>query len=154
MKNSISILVISLFLFSCANEQTNIAIHPPDEFQSLRNEIMELVRSGNTPSFGVAVIRNDTVLWKEVITQDTSSSGISIANDGKFELASITKSVTATMIMKLVQDGNITLDSSVDVYLPFELENNTGRNITIKDLMLMQGGIPMVGFPLSRGMII
>jgi len=59
----------------------------------------------------------------------------------KFRLASITKQFTSMLIMQLVADGQIVLDSSVCHYLPY-YPKRSGRSVTIHHLLTHTSGIP------------
>lgn len=58
----------------------------------------------------------------------------------RYELASISKPVTATAIMLLVEQGKLHPDSSVAAYIPGAPE--AYRNITLRHLMSHTGGVP------------
>ena len=67
-----------------------------------------------------------------------------------FDLASLTKT-TATLlaVMKLYDEGKIKLDDKVSAYLPF-LRNGNKRNITIRELLFHESGLPSL-YPLLPG---
>lgn len=58
----------------------------------------------------------------------------------RYELASISKPVTATAIMLLAEQGKLSLDSSVAAYIPGAPD--VYRQITIRQLMSHTGGVP------------
>lgn len=66
-----------------------------------------------------------------------------------YELASVTKTFTGTMVAKAVLDGKISLDDDIRDYLPERYPNfqYDGAKITIKDLITHTGGFP--NFPPS-----
>lgn len=66
-----------------------------------------------------------------------------------YELASVTKTFTGTMVAKAILDGKLTLDDDIRDYLPQEYPNfeYNGKKITIKDLITHTGGFP--NFPPS-----
>ncbi len=61
-----------------------------------------------------------------------------------YELASVTKTFTGTMVAKAVLDGKISLDDDIRNYLPQEYPNfeYEGEKITIKDIITHTGGFP------------
>ena len=61
--------------------------------------------------------------------------------DTKFRLGSITKQFTATLILRLVEQGHIELDSPVTRYLP-GYPADTGNRVTIHQLLNHTSGIP------------
>jgi D-alanyl-D-alanine carboxypeptidase len=62
-----------------------------------------------------------------------------MAPDMRFPLASITKSMTATVIMQLVEDGRLALDDPVDRWVP-ELRG-VAQTITIEHLLAHRSGL-------------
>ncbi len=60
--------------------------------------------------------------------------------EAKFQIASISKSFTATLIMMLVEDGKIDLDISLDTYLP-SYPAGYANKVTIRHLLTHRSGI-------------
>jgi CubicO group peptidase (beta-lactamase class C family) len=60
--------------------------------------------------------------------------------DTRFEIASMTKPMTAIMILQLVQEGKIRLDARVSEYLPF-YPAETGARITVDQLLNHSSGL-------------
>jgi len=56
-------------------------------------------------------------------------------------IASITKSFTATVILQLVDEGSLTLDTPLDEFVP---EYPNGENITVEHLLRHRSGIPEI----------
>ena len=64
----------------------------------------------------------------------------------RFEIASMTKSMTAIAIMQLVQEGRVRLDAKVSDYLPFYPREN-GARISVEQLLNHTSGIRQdIGF--------
>ena len=59
----------------------------------------------------------------------------------RFEIASMTKPMTAIAIMQLVQEGRVRLDGTVLEYLPW-YPSESGRRITVEQLLNHTSGIP------------
>ncbi|MEF3114971.1 serine hydrolase domain-containing protein [Streptomyces chrestomyceticus] len=64
--------------------------------------------------------------------------------DGQVRAASVTKSFTATVILRLVGEGKIALDAPVETYLPGLLRGDgvDGRRITVRQLLQHTSGLP------------
>src|SRR6185437_5923048 len=73
-----------------------------------------------------------------------------IPADGEtiFDLASLTKAVTGTAVMRLVEDGLIALDAPVHTYLE-EFSRQDKRPITVRHLLTHTSGLPS-GRPFFR----
>lgn len=59
----------------------------------------------------------------------------------RFEIASMTKPMTAIAIMQLVQEGKVRLDGKIVDYLPW-YPSDAGRRITVEQLLNHTSGIP------------
>ena len=59
----------------------------------------------------------------------------------RFEIASMTKPMTAIAIMQLVQEGKVRLDGKVSDYLPW-YPSETGSRITVEQLLNHTSGLP------------
>ncbi|TWF98178.1 serine hydrolase domain-containing protein [Kitasatospora viridis] len=64
--------------------------------------------------------------------------------DGQIRIGSNTKTFTAVVVLQLVAEGKIGLDTSVDTYLPGLLRGDgiDGRNITVRQLLQHTSGLP------------
>ncbi|MFJ9843365.1 serine hydrolase domain-containing protein [Kitasatospora sp. NPDC101155] len=64
--------------------------------------------------------------------------------DGQIRIGSNTKTFTAVVALQLVAEGKISLDASVDTYLPGLLRGDgiDGRNITVRQLLQHTSGLP------------
>ena len=60
--------------------------------------------------------------------------------DTRFEIASITKAFTATLVLQLVQDEKWTLESPIGEFIP-EIKEPTVRAITLQQLLVHSSGI-------------
>lgn len=58
----------------------------------------------------------------------------------KFEIASMTKPMTAILIMQLVEEGKVMLNGAVAAYVPY-LDTETGRKITVEQLLAHSSGL-------------
>jgi CubicO group peptidase (beta-lactamase class C family) len=64
----------------------------------------------------------------------------------RFEIASMTKAMTAIAIMQLVQEGRVRLDGKISDYLPW-YPSESGRRVTVEQLLNHTSGIRQdIGF--------
>ena len=65
-----------------------------------------------------------------------------VTPDTLFQVGSISKTFTASLMMKLVEQGLVDLDAPVKKYIPgFELHDKTvGRRVTVRQLLTHMGG--------------
>lgn len=70
-------------------------------------------------------------------------TGIPVPLNGRFRIGSITKTFVATIVMQLVGAGRLSLDDSVEKWLPGVVDGNgyDGSQITIRELLQHTSGI-------------
>ncbi len=64
-----------------------------------------------------------------------------VKNSMKFSLASITKTFTAVIILRMIEEGKLNLDDNLEELVP-ELEIPKGSKITVHHLLLHISGLP------------
>ncbi|GIP21719.1 beta-lactamase family protein [Paenibacillus sp. J22TS3] len=70
-----------------------------------------------------------------------------------FRIASVTKVVTATALMQLVEQGKINLEDNVEKYLGgLKIQNNTGLPLKVKHLLTHSTGFDVVDIPITESM--
>jgi len=79
---------------------------------------------------------------KVALEQEEVPNGESV-----FEIGSITKVFTATLLASMVQEGQVKLDDSVQKYLPdgVKMPRGSQREITLEDLATHVSGLPRMG---------
>lgn len=83
----------------------------------LRQHLPALVAEYDVPAAAVAVLAGDEVTEHAAGILNTAT-GVAASTDSVFQLASITKVWTATLVMQLVDEGMLDLDRPVRQYLP------------------------------------
>lgn len=86
----------------------------------------------------ILIMKNDEIILKQAYGYADAENKIPNEIDTIYEIGSITKQFTAVGIMMLVEDGLMSVDDTLDKYLP---EYPYGSKITIKQLMNMTSGI-------------
>ena len=137
------LFLLPILLISCQSQvQKELPIIAPKGFESIRNEIIQLVKEGKTPSFSVAVLQDGKIIWKEVFEQTTDTSIVSILSNAQYPIASLTKSMSATALLKLVEKGEISLNDRIEEYLPNKVTYYGRESSTVRELLNMTSGIP------------
>ncbi|WP_296722362.1 serine hydrolase [Erythrobacter sp.] len=99
----------------------------------------------------IAAARADRVLYARAFGYADRERGIEATIDTRFAVASVTKILTATAIMMLVDEGKIDLDTPVNNYLGDDRVRATfgGANlITVSRVMDHTAGLPLLYQPL------
>lgn len=71
----------------------------------------------DVPGVAVALVRDGRPTWSKGYGQADAARGVAMTPDTVFRVASVSKSVTAWGVMRLVQQGRLALDAPVDRYL-------------------------------------
>ncbi|MDF9816990.1 serine hydrolase domain-containing protein [Streptomyces sp. SPB162] len=77
-------------------------------------------------------------VYRETAGVADRSDGRTMNTDARFRIGSITKSFSTVVLLQLVQEGKIALDTSVDTYLPGLLPDTT---ITVRNLLTHRSGL-------------
>jgi CubicO group peptidase (beta-lactamase class C family) len=109
------------------------------------NKIDEIVREaidvGATPGCQLLVARNGSVVMEKGYGYYTYDSIMEVDTRTIYDLASVTKvAATTQAVMKLCEDGLVSIDSTLDVYLP-ELIGTNKESLTVRDILAHQSGL-------------
>jgi CubicO group peptidase (beta-lactamase class C family) len=92
-----------------------------------------------TPGCAIAIIRNDSILYKKGFGSANLEYGIPITPETIFHMASVSKQFTAFSIVLLEQQGKLKLDDDIHKYLSWFPD--MGKKITIRNLLNHTSGI-------------
>jgi CubicO group peptidase (beta-lactamase class C family) len=91
----------------------------------------------NIPGLSATIVKNNNVFWTKSYGYANISNDQLMENTTFFYLASVTKTITATAIMQLYENGDISdLNDSINDYLPFEV-NHPYHSTDITFFMLL-----------------
>src|SRR5260221_1960434 len=121
------------------------------KFESLSDEIERIVKDTKAVGVSVALIDNYKVVWAKGFGVTEINTKGSVTTETLFQVASITKSITAMAVMKKVQDGSISLTEDVDKQLiSWHIPDNNFSKvspITVKNLLSHTAGVSSSQFP-------
>jgi CubicO group peptidase (beta-lactamase class C family) len=132
---SVGVVGLSTVLLFCACERA--ADSKPDAIQSLLDRYHEL----GTFNGAALVAENGKVIFKKGFGFADFEWKIPNTPDTKFRLGSVTKQFTAALLLQLVEEGKLSLETPLGDALPYYRED-TGAIITIHHLLSHTSGIP------------
>lgn len=138
MKNSLIIFSFVLFGFAivCLFNSTSTDVLSKDLMEEpvvkMERQLEDLRRDLKIPGISVAIAKEDSILWSKGFGWADKEFQIPTTENSLFHLASLTKPYATTIILQLVQEGKLNLDSPVSEF-GIELDNN--RVITVRDLL-------------------
>ncbi len=113
--------------------------------------ILDRMKATGTPAVSIAVIEDFRIVWAKSYGLKEAGKPAPVDTSTVFQAASISKSLTATAVMKMVQSGILKLDQPVNSYLiNWKLpENNFTRQqpVTLAHLLSHTGGVNLPSFP-------
>lgn len=118
----------------------------------LEHMLRYLVEDGETSGAVLGILESDGST-KVVSYGSAGADNGPIGPGSIFEIGSITKTFTATVLADMVERGEVALDDPLSTYLPEDLIVPTfqGREITLLDLATHRSGLPNVPDDLQVG---
>ena len=110
------------------------------------NELLTQVRDhSQVPAIAAAVVRGGEVTEAAVVGVRVAGSEIPCELDDAFHIGSIGKSITATMIGRLIEEGVLSWDTKVrDVVKDIQMHDQY-REVTLEELLHHRSGLPTFG---------
>jgi CubicO group peptidase (beta-lactamase class C family) len=118
---------------------------PNDKFREVRAAILEAVHSGRIPSMSVAAAQGGRIIWEESFGWANREKMIPATPDTMYSMASISKPITTTGLMILVEQGKVDLKAPVNQYIaPAQLTAYEGRSsdATVTHILNHTSGLP------------
>ena len=154
MKLAVAVLLLSLIPpFAFAQKVPPPQFTDPQRKQKLTAALPEIdklfktfMERSQTPGAVLGVIIDGELVWGKAAGVREKTNNAPVTNDTVFRIASMTKSFTAMSIMKLRDDGKLSLDDPVSKYIP-ELANlpyptSDSQVLTIRHLLTHSEGFP------------
>jgi len=138
-----SVLTPRLFSWAAALLITTAAFAEPDRAGAVREVLDRLVARNNGHGGGVVRISGPQgVLVEDAAGLMAGPGSGPMTTDTPFEIASITKAVTAATILRLVEQGKLRLDSPLSEVLPGGPSRGFKSTITLRQLLSHTSGLP------------
>jgi CubicO group peptidase (beta-lactamase class C family) len=114
------VCVLIAGIHSIAQEQTPLKteVDKKSLIAELEKVIPGLMKKADVPGLSVAVIRNGEIMWSRGFGIKNTKTGEPVAEDTIFEAASLTKPFFAYAVMKMVEKGELDLDTPLIKYAP------------------------------------
>jgi len=132
-------LAATLLAFSCTAEQpTPVATSNAVEENS---DALASLLAGMDFSGTLLVSKGDDILLREAVNAAAIDDAQDVNLDTRFAIASMTKSFTAALVLKLVDEGKLGLDQTLDDLLP-DFGVPYAQDVTLRHLLQNRSGIP------------
>ena len=135
MIKSLSLFLVSFLLLTCCFGQSN-------QDKKISKTLDELIPNRLTeiaPGCVVLVAKNDKIIYRKAFGQANNELKIPMQADMLFRIGSMTKQFTAIAVLKLVEEGKMSLRDSIQEYI--KDFPSKGYTITIENLLTQTSGI-------------
>ncbi|MGH7595235.1 MAG: serine hydrolase domain-containing protein [bacterium] len=100
----------------------NVAHTPANRYAEAiaasRGAVGAMMKSAKVPGVSVAVAMKGEIVWREGFGFADLDKKVSATTETEFGIGSITKSFTAVLFARLMEEGKVDLDAPVENYLP------------------------------------
>jgi CubicO group peptidase (beta-lactamase class C family) len=120
---------------------------PFGRFDEFRDQLLQKMVETRTPSMAIAVSRNGQIVWEEGFGLADREDSIPATPETVYSLASVTKPMTATAIMRLIEQNQLELDAPVNSYLrdcPIRTNFGNEAAITVTRILHHTAGLPTI----------
>jgi CubicO group peptidase (beta-lactamase class C family) len=124
---------------------SDTATIPNSRFDDVKAKIMGAVQGGKIPSMSVAVAQKGKIIWQESFGWANREKRIEATPHTMYSMASISKPISVTGLMILVEQGKVELNQPVDRYIaPAKLTAHEGRasDATVTHILNHTSGLP------------
>jgi CubicO group peptidase (beta-lactamase class C family) len=122
-----------------------------DAKHPLQLDVDALMKVYRVPGISIAVIDGYRIVWAKAYGVVGADDPTPLDTHTLFQAASISKPVTATAMLRMVEDGKLSLDQDVNTYLKTwhvpENEFTKNEKVTLRRLASHTAGTTVHGFP-------
>jgi len=136
--------VLFLLIISCGNDGSHSSVE--SNIVDLRKRINGYLERTGVPSLAIAVAKDGEILWEEGFGWANVEMKTKSTPHTRYPLASITKNLTATALMSLVERGDVDVDRSVNDYLGdigVRAFQGKVKDATVKRILQHTAGLPL-----------
>jgi CubicO group peptidase (beta-lactamase class C family) len=145
LQSVLGVTLAMVFVVGCSGVPAATPVASLDSalVTKIEGAIEETMKENQTPGLAIGIIQDNHVVYAKGFGLAEIDTDRVVTPETVFQLASNSKTVVATAIMQLKEQGKIDLDAPVTTYLPyFRLADERYREITIRQLLSHQAGLP------------
>jgi CubicO group peptidase (beta-lactamase class C family) len=153
VKILVVLIISSITVFAIAQLSTTKGLEENaslEQFTSyLDGHIPALMKDYDVPGVSIALVKGGKTTWSKAYGYADLEKGRKMTTATYFRVESISKSVTAWGVMKLVEKGQIELDKPVAQYLKnwqFPESQFSEEKVTVRQLLTHTAGLPLGDF--------
>ncbi len=111
--------------------------------KELKDSISSILKSKNIPGAFISVVSKDSVLFRSGVGYADIEEDVRVSNSHLFKIGSISKTFTALAIMKMINEGKLSLESELKMVapeVPFKNRWEKSNPVKIKHLLEHKAG--------------
>lgn len=112
------------------------------EWETLADLLEDVHARTGVPAIAAACVRDGEIVASATVGVVAFGSPERVPGDARFHLGSVTKSFTACVVGKLVEEGKLDWDTRVGAVLGDVEMRDAYRDVTIEQLLQHRGGLP------------
>jgi CubicO group peptidase (beta-lactamase class C family) len=120
---------------------------------ALEGRVKQYMQAARVPGLALAIVQDRQVVYSRGLgLTSVEDGGLPVTSQTLFRIGSITKALTTTAIMHLVESGKLDLDCPVREYVPWLAfsEERAAEQITLRLLLSHNAGLPTSHTPFGR----
>lgn len=106
--------------------------------QNLQAVLDEARKAVGAPGASAAIMSNGELLWSGSSGKTDLETGLPATDNTLYSLASVTKTFTSTMVLRLYEEGKIGIDDLIEPYVPSYMPSTD--HVTVRELLGMTSG--------------
>ncbi len=148
LKNLLFIIVITGVVILIFNEKIPKIENENSYIRQVEQKVKEMMNTYNISGVQIATFNKDETKHMSFGFKDIENQTI-ITNNTIFRAQSLSKTITSVLILKLVQEGVVNLDDTLEEILDFSFLNKIPsiyKDVTIDEILKHQGHMPLGDF--------
>ena len=121
---------------------------PGDRIDAL---MVRAMQEWHVPGLAIAVVENGAITEQRAHGIANLETATPMTTGAVFELASVTKPITATAVMMLVEEGKVSLDAPISTYI--DATPAAWAPITVRQLLTHTSGLDNISLPRIQGAV-
>lgn len=111
---------LMLVLGSCEKKQTNVIFDKTyiEEIKQTRKDIAGNITRNNIPGASIAIAKNNKIIYSEGIGLASKELDAPMTRENKLRIGDVSQIFTNIIYLKLVEEGVLNPDSTVQYYIP------------------------------------
>ena len=133
------LLAVSMVLGSATCRAAAPPTMDPVLARRVDDAVLRVIKEDRAPSASIAVVRDGRLVYAAAYGHARLSPAIAATPETRYQLASLSKMLTANVLLMLEEDGQLSLDDPVARWLP---TLTGGERVTVRELLQHTSGYP------------